>query len=63
MNYFWENSAVLFSLILEIFQNVFTEFSEFIDKNITVKRLEPATSCVGDHCHFRDKFRVDNNDI
>ena len=40
---------VVVSLHIGVFPKCFTEFSEFSDKNIfviTVKRLEPATSCV-----------------
>ena len=33
----------------EFYLNVFTEFSKFSDKNVlSLKGLEPATSCVGD---------------
>ena len=42
---------VVVSLHIGFFPKCFTEFSEFSDKNIfviTVKRLEPATSCVRD---------------
>ena len=43
---------VVVSLHIGVFPKCFTEFSEFSDKIyifvITVKRLEPATSCVRD---------------
>ena len=42
---------VVVSLYIGVFPKCFTEFSKFSDKNIfviTVKRLEPATSCVRD---------------
>ena len=33
---------------MEIFLNVFTEFSEVNDKNICHQEFEPATTCVRD---------------